>query len=160
MPRITAAALLALLLCAPAQAQMAIPVASCGTIAASLTPTVPHALYMDQATGRLCTSGSGAPPYQMTAASPMQSQLAVATTPATAPTVPSGTLAFTVCLRPGAASSINYTIDGSAPVTGATGNGRQLTAGQCVGYNGNALANAFRAVGSTGATAIDVEYTK
>lgn len=57
MPRITAAALLALLLCASAQAQMAIPIASCGTIAASLTPTAPHALYMDQATGRLCTSG-------------------------------------------------------------------------------------------------------
>ena len=110
----------------------------------------------------LPTTGAGgvsSAPYQFTSAGAGQSQLAVATTGVTALTPPSGTLAFTVCLRTGA-GTINYSIDGSTPTTGATGNLRQLVAGQCVGYSGAALASTFRAIAATTNTAIDVEYLK
>jgi len=42
---------------APSHAQNAIPVASCGTLSASLNPAIPHALYMD-VNGNLCIAGS------------------------------------------------------------------------------------------------------
>lgn len=42
----------------PSYAQQAIPIATCGTLSASLSVAIPHALYMDTS-GNLCTSGSG-----------------------------------------------------------------------------------------------------
>lgn len=114
-----------------------------------------------------CSAANVAPspvtdvPYQATPSGAMQSQLAVATTGVSTLTVPTGTLAFTVCLRSAAGGAINYSVDGlTTPTTTATGNGRQLGVGQCVAYSGIALANNFKAIGATAATAIDVEYTK
>jgi hypothetical protein len=58
MLRLVFAALFALLCWSPAQAQMAIPIASCGTLPTTLTPGVSHPLYMD-INGTLCTAGGG-----------------------------------------------------------------------------------------------------
>ena len=41
----------------PSYAQQAIPIASCGTLSASLNTAIPHALYMDTS-GNLCTAAS------------------------------------------------------------------------------------------------------
>lgn len=114
--------------------------------------------------GHLCGSSSGSAsgsPYPFTIPGTMQSQLSVTTGATVALTVPAGTTYFDICVRSGAASSINYSVDGlTTPTTGATGNGKQLNAGQCASYSGIALANNFKAIGTTGTTAIDVEYLK
>ena len=89
---------------------------------------------------------------------PMQPQLSVTTSAVVTLTVPTGATTVVICLRYGASSSINYSTDGTTPTTGATGNGRQLTAGQCVGYNGPKYISGFQAIATTATTAIDVEY--
>lgn len=107
------------------------------------------------------TGGFIVAPYQYQSAGAMQSQLAVTTGAVATLTVPSGTTYFDVCVRNGAASAINFSVDGSTtPTTTATGTGKQLTAGQCIAYSGNALANNFKAIAATATTAIDVEYLK
>lgn len=57
--KLIAAACFALLAFAavPSQAQMAVPIATCGTLSASLNTAIPHALYMDTS-GNLCTAAS------------------------------------------------------------------------------------------------------
>lgn len=106
-------------------------------------------------------SPTGAVPYQFTVPGPMQSQLSVTTGATTTLTVPAGSLYWKFCIRAGAASAVNYSIDGlTTPATGATGNGDQLAVGACTYYTGISLANNFKAVAATATTAIDVVYLK
>lgn len=94
-------------------------------------------------------------------ASPMQSQLSVTTAATVTLTIPTGAVYATIGLRQGAASCINYSTDGSTtPTTGATGNGKQICAGQTVSYSGAKYLSNFQAIATTATTAIDVEYGK
>lgn len=100
----------------------------------------------------VATSGSNVP------VGPMQSQLSITTGATVALTVPTNAIYATISIRQGAASCINYSTDGTTtPTTGATGNGKQLCAGQTVSYSGKYLSN-FLAIASTAPIAIDVEY--
>lgn len=103
---------------------------------------------------------SGGTPYQFVPAGAQQSQLSVTTSAVVSLTVPTGTLLAIICIRTGGAA-INFSDDSlTTPTTGATGNGRQLAAGQCVPIQGNTLINNFKAIAETTTTAIDAEYDK
>lgn len=111
---ILAAISFALLSCFPAQAQQAIPIASCGTLSASLNTAIPHALYMDTS-GNLCTAASvsasitGFPTVQTTG-----TPISVTTSSATG-TLPAG--AVVVASNVGATNGAYCKLGASATVS-------------------------------------------
>ena len=100
-------------------------------------------------------------PYPFAASGAMQSQLSVTTGATVALTVPKGTLYAVVCLRSGAASGINYSYDAlTTPTTGTTGNGFQISAGQCLSVQGIVALNAFKMIAVSATTAVDIGYSQ